>query len=304
MTHQIQLKRELAATPDEVYDAWTDATSLAQWMVPIVGGRTDAQVDARVGGDYRVAMYGISSEFVQAGEYLRLERPRLIEFTWTADHAEPRRSIVTVELKPIGKNHTELTLTHRLLPNEAAAQNHQTGWDSGLDSLVAHVNRPGSRHFRKELHFKAPVSALYAALSTEAGLRGWWTQTCTAGALVGEPARFEFGESYKLVRIDTLRPDRQVRWQVLENRICVEGRNLPANEWAGTTIVFRLNGDTPTHTVLRFEHLGLTPELACYDLCEGGWNHFLASLLRYVETGTGSPHLASATECQPKGKAA
>ena len=299
MTHQIQLKRKLAATPDEVYEAWTDAASLSQWMVPIVGGRTEAQADARIGGALHITMYGLSSQHTQPAEYLRLERPRLVEFSWVADPAAPR-SIVTVELKPIGKTHTELTLTHRLLPSEASADSHQRGWDSGLDSLAARFNR----HFRREVHLKAPASALYAALSTQQGLRGWWTQTCAADEQVGGQARFEFGESHKLMRIEVLRPDNQVRWQCLESRIHVEGRSLPDNEWANTTIVFRINGDTPTHTVLRFEHLGLTPALACYDLCEGGWEHFLASLKQYVETGAGTPHLASDTECQSKRKAA
>lgn len=289
MTHQIQLKRKLAATPDEVYEAWTDGPSLSEWMVPIIGGRTEVQADARVGGSMRIDMYGISSHHPQVCEYLRLERPHLIEFSWTADAAEPRRSIVTVELKPIGSTHTELTLTHRLLPNEAAAESHQSGWDAGLDGLAARFNR----HFRRELHVKASAAAVYAALSTQVGLRGWWTQSCTVQESVGGQARFEFGESYKLMRIDVLRPERQVRWQCLESRIRVPGRTLPDNEWAQTTIVFRINGDTPTHTVLRFEHLGLTSELQCHALCEGGWTHFLASLVQYVETGTGTPHLLS-----------
>lgn len=300
MTHQIQLKRKLAATPDEVYEAWTDPVSLGQWMVPIVGGRTEAKADARVGGRYSIEMRGLSSHHPQGGEYLRLERPRLIEFTWTADLAYPQGSIVTVELKPIGRGETELTLTHRLLPNEAAAEGHSRGWDSGLDSLVARFNR----HYRKEIHFKAPASAVYAALATQEGLRGWWTQTCTTGSAVGDSARFEFGENYKLMRIETLRPEAQVRWHCLESRIRVEGRSYPDNEWAGTTLVFRINGDTATHTVLRFEHLGLTPALECHALCQGGWDHFLASLLKYVETGTGTPHLAHERDCSGHSKAA
>jgi hypothetical protein len=67
--------------------------------------------------------------------------------------------------------------------------------------------------------------------------------------------------------------------------------------------VFRLNGYTPADTVLRFEHLGLTPALGCYDLCEGGWNQFLVSLTSYAETGTGSPYLARETS-KTDGKAA
>ncbi len=297
MPHQIQLKRRLAATPDEVYEAWTDASSLSQWMVPIVGGRTEALTDARVGGPYRIDMFGLGSQHTQEGEYLRLERPRLIEFTWTADASEPKRSIVTVELQAAGEDETDLTLTHRLLPSEDAVQSHYAGWDSGLDSLLAYVSRPERRHYRREIHFKASASKLYAALSTQAGLRGWWTQTCTADEVVGGQARFDFGENYKRMRIDTLRPHRQVRWQCLESHIHVDGRSYRENEWAGTTIVFRINEDTPTHCVLRFEHLGLTPALECHALCDAGWTHFLASLVRYVETGTGTPHLASEADC-------
>ena len=118
---------------------------------------------------------------------------------------------------------------------------------------------------------------------------------------MGGQARFAFGDNYKLMRIELLRPARQVRWQCKESRIRVEGHSIPDNEWAGTTIVFRINGDTPAHTVLRFEHLGLTPELKCHDLCEGGWTHFLASLVQYVETGTGTPHLDSESDCANHG---
>lgn len=298
MTLQIQLKRRLAATPDEVYDAWTDADSLCQWMLPIVGGHTQAVVDARVGGRYRIEMFGLGSQHPQQGEYVRLERPRLIEFTWIADPALAQRSIVTVELAPAGDAETDLTLTHRLLPTESSVQSHHAGWDAALDSLVARVSRGDHRHFLREIRMNAPVSAVYAALATERGLRSWWTDTCNVGETAGATARFIFGPSYKVMRIETLRPDRQVRWHCLESHIQAEGRTLPADEWAGTRIVFRLNGHGPALTVLRFEHLGLTPQLACHDLCERGWDHFLASLQRYVETGTGTPHLSDAADCR------
>ena len=297
MAMQIKLRRRLAATPDEVYEAWTDARSLSQWLLPIVGGHTQAVVDARVGQRYRIEMFGVSSRHEQQGEYLRLERPRLIEFTWIADPAAAQRSIVTVELEPAGDAETELTLTHRLLPNEASAQSHQSGWDAGLDSLLAYVNRADQRHYRREIHLQAPASAVYAALSTQRGLRSWWTQDCTSGEEAGQQARFTFGKNHKLVRIDTLKPDRQVRWHCLESHIETAGHTFPDNEWAGTSIVFRLNGDTATHTVLRVEHLGLTPRLACHALCEQGWDHYLASLRRYVEQGAGDPHLAGTVNC-------
>ena len=36
---------------------------------------------------------------------------------------------------------------------------------------------------------------------------------------------------------------------------------------------------------------GVKPELECFDMCQEGWTHFLASLVDYVDRGTGSPNL-------------
>jgi len=34
---------------------------------------------------------------------------------------------------------------------------------------------------------------------------------------------------------------------------------------------------------------GLRPGLDCYRLCSAGWDHYLASLAAYAETGAGQP---------------
>ena len=38
---------------------------------------------------------------------------------------------------------------------------------------------------------------------------------------------------------------------------------------------------------LNFHHVALTPKLECYDHCRLGWDHFLRSLVAYVERGKG-----------------
>lgn len=136
MDHELSITRVLAATPDEVYDAWLDPQALAEWMRPIPGGRTEAQNDPRVGGGFLIIMYGNGTRYPTRGEYLRLERPHLLEFTWHADGDDRQKSIVTVALKPLGADRTQLTLHHRLLPNAESAASHEAGWSRGLDSLV------------------------------------------------------------------------------------------------------------------------------------------------------------------------
>jgi uncharacterized protein YndB with AHSA1/START domain len=71
------------------------------------------------------------------GEYLRIDRPRLLEFSWISNATERQRSVVTVELRPLNDIETELTLTHKLLPTRKAAREHRDAWSISLDRLAA-----------------------------------------------------------------------------------------------------------------------------------------------------------------------
>lgn len=292
MSHQIQLQRRLAASPEEVYAAWTDPASLAEWLVPIAGGRSEARNDPRVGGAYHIDMFGDGVVHPHHGEYLRLVPHSLVEFTWISHATQQQRSVVTVELKAAGPDQTDLTLTHRLLPSEAAASDHTGGWTAGLDRLVAWVRLPAKRRgasFRLRLDLAAPVATVYRALTTAEGLRGWWTQTCEAGTKEGDSVDIHFGRVHKLLQIERLVSDRTVRWHCVNADLVAPGIRDP-REWVDTSLIFRLVTVAAEQTTLHFEHLGLTPELECYGLCSGGWNQFLGSLQRYVETGTGAPY--------------
>ena len=69
-------------------------------------------------------------------------------------------------------------------------------------------------------------------------------------------------------------------------------------DWVGTHPTFTVttvDGDT---TELEFRHVGLTDELDCIDMCTSGWNHYLASLRDYVETGFGSPRGSDADDAR------
>jgi len=139
MSHELSITRILSASPEEVYEAWLDPQSLAEWMRPIPGGYTTAQITPGVGGGFLIVMIGNGTRYPTRGEYLRLDRPRLIEFSWYADGDDTHKSIVTVELRPLGVDRTELRLRHRLLPSAESARDHQDGWGRGLDSLAAWI---------------------------------------------------------------------------------------------------------------------------------------------------------------------
>jgi len=152
-------------------------------------------------------------------------------------------------------------------------------------------------HYQQRLVLEATPAAVYAALTTPDGLRGWWTQDCEIATEPGGTSHFRFGRNHKHMRIERLEPGREVRW------LCV-GAHIAAaqlthrDEWIGTRLNFRLAADGEGRTRLDFEHVGLVPALECYDLCSHGWQHYLGSLQRLVDTGRGTPYelaLAAAT---------
>ena len=143
-------------------------------------------------------------------------------------------------------------------------------------------------HYQQTLVIHADPAAVYAAVATEAGLRAWWTPNCTADKRVGGTATFRFGETSKDMRIERLDANREVRWLCTRAFIAID-KLARKDEWVGTEIVFRLTPTVDGKTRLDFEHIGLEPTLECYDLCNSGWNHFLASLQQFVETGRGTP---------------
>lgn len=153
-------------------------------------------------------------------------------------------------------------------------------------------------HFRRQLILSAPAADVYQALATQQGLRSWWTESCEADSRVGGHATFRFGQTYKVMRIDRLEAGREVRWHCIESHIVAPG--VPKEEWLDTEIVFRLTPRGASQTLLDFEHVGLTPAVKCWEICNEGWSQFLASLQSLVESGEGTPFdPALAASCRP-----
>ena len=148
-------------------------------------------------------------------------------------------------------------------------------------------------NYQQQLTLNASPAAVYAALTTAAGLRGWWTQDCDISTGIGDTMRFRFGAHRKEMRIARLEPGQAVVWNCVGAHIDVD-RFSRKDEWVGTQIVFSLAPHGTGGTRLDFEHIGLVPALECYDVCNDGWRHYLDSLQRYLDTGTGTPYRPAA----------
>jgi uncharacterized protein YndB with AHSA1/START domain len=100
----LTLKRRLNAPPAKVYAAWTDPQKIIRWF-----GRSDAkpgsfqaEIEARVGGHYRVS-FSTDDEYYEVGGIYREVVPNeKLVFSWAWHSTPERESLVTVMLKPDG----------------------------------------------------------------------------------------------------------------------------------------------------------------------------------------------------------
>jgi uncharacterized protein YndB with AHSA1/START domain len=129
----VVVRRTIAASAEDLFDAWLDPEALAQWMRPGTINSTVARVEPRVGGGYEITMQGQSGPIVHKGVYRVIERPRRLVFTWISGPTEQKETLVTVDFLKLDQR-TEVVVTHEQLP-ESAMPSHRKGWTSGLEHL-------------------------------------------------------------------------------------------------------------------------------------------------------------------------
>jgi uncharacterized protein YndB with AHSA1/START domain len=128
----IEVTKRLSAPVAEVFRWWTEAALVEKWMAPI--GDVRATLDPRVGGSLHVVMSGQGVVIEHTGEFLEIDRPRRLVFTWTSRFTGQQPSVVTVELEPDGDDATLVRIVHAELP-ESAVSSHRDGWGGMLTRL-------------------------------------------------------------------------------------------------------------------------------------------------------------------------
>jgi uncharacterized protein YndB with AHSA1/START domain len=135
------VRRLLPAPPDAVYDEWLDPAAFADWMCPRPARCRGIESDPRVGGRLRIDIEEEGAEFYVTGEYLVLDRPGRLSFTWSCSTwPDPGlRSVVTVLFEPREDGQTLMTIRHTLLPPGLAGQ-HERGWEAIAGQLAAKLS--------------------------------------------------------------------------------------------------------------------------------------------------------------------
>jgi uncharacterized protein YndB with AHSA1/START domain len=120
---RITVPRRVEAPPEEVFDAWAEPDQFRRWLEPHRAILRKAAVDELW---YWEANHA-GRLWPHYCRYLRVERPRLLEFAWMSEGTRGLESRVTIEMTRSG-GATDLVLTHSGLPDDEMGRGHEEGW--------------------------------------------------------------------------------------------------------------------------------------------------------------------------------
>ncbi|MEZ4737858.1 MAG: SRPBCC domain-containing protein [Flavobacteriales bacterium] len=146
-------------------------------------------------------------------------------------------------------------------------------------------------NYQKRFTVQNAPEQVYEAITR---VRDWWTiHTDGDTKAMGDEFTVQFGDVHLTKQcITAADPGKRIVWRVTES-------HLPwlkdTEEWKGTELVFAIDS-TNERTELAFTHIGLTPNVECYDQCEKGWDYFIGtSLHKLITEGVGLPDTTART---------
>jgi uncharacterized protein YndB with AHSA1/START domain len=126
VSHSIALviRRTINASVARVFEAWTQPEQLRRWWGPRPVTCSAADVDLRVGGEYRIGNLLPDGTVVYTWEIERKGKP------------SPERSRVTVRFEA-HDDKTEVIVVHERIDTDETRADHEQGWNGCLDGLAA-----------------------------------------------------------------------------------------------------------------------------------------------------------------------
>ena len=138
VTLSLRLHRVIAAKPEKVYRAFLEPDAVASWLPPYGFLCTVHDLDAKVGGTFRMSFRnfttGNSHSF--GGEYIELVPGERLVYTDRFDDPNlPGEMKVTVELKAVSVG-TEMTVVQDGVPDVIPLEACYLGWQDSLRKLA------------------------------------------------------------------------------------------------------------------------------------------------------------------------
>lgn len=134
------VRRMIRATPERLFEAWTQPNQLKQWWGPESVTCIAAEVNLHVGGRYRIAnQFPDGSVIWIVGEFQVIEPPHSLTYTWQIEGSSASSELVNVRFEP-HNGATEVIVTHSRIPDRITRDRHEQGWLGCLNGLVEYLS--------------------------------------------------------------------------------------------------------------------------------------------------------------------
>jgi uncharacterized protein YndB with AHSA1/START domain len=133
-SNSIQLHRVLKAAPEKVYRAFLDPAAMAKWLPPNGFTGKVHEMDARVGGKYRMSFtnFGSGKGHSFGGTYQELVPNERLRYSGKFDDANlPGEMMTTITLKEVFCG-TDLKIVQEEIPSAIPAEACYLGWQESL----------------------------------------------------------------------------------------------------------------------------------------------------------------------------
>jgi len=134
----VRLHRVLRAPAERVYKAFIDKSALERWLPPYGFTGTVHEIEARVGGGYRMSFtnFGTGSSHSFSVEYIELVPNQLIRHKDRFDDENlPGEMLVTINLKTVLCG-TEISIVQAGIPSVIPTEMCYLGWQESLEQLA------------------------------------------------------------------------------------------------------------------------------------------------------------------------
>ena len=136
--NSVKLHRVLKATPEKVYRAFTEANALASWLPPYGFLCVVHEMDARIGGSYKMSFINFSTGNGHSfgGKFLEIKLNEFLQYTDKFDDPNlPGEMITSVWLKNVIAG-TELKVVQENIPSVIPVEMCYLGWQESLEKLA------------------------------------------------------------------------------------------------------------------------------------------------------------------------
>ena len=139
-TYDLTIVREFDAPRELVFEMWTNPLHSINWMGPREYPAAVFEQDVRIGGKWRGCLRpgpgaeGSGEDLWQGGEYLEIEPPEKLVFTFAWDGGPER--VVTVILNDAGNGRTRMVFHQTGFDTQSNRDGHEEGWSSSFDRLA------------------------------------------------------------------------------------------------------------------------------------------------------------------------